>query len=111
MVSEVFKRIKARIPSFKRRMARISLDIASQIYEYMKEQNMSQRELANKLGKSESEISKWLSGSHNFTIETVAKVEDVLNEDILLVPKYAKDDLGISFEIPKTVIINEIKSI
>jgi transcriptional regulator with XRE-family HTH domain len=34
--------------------------------------------LAAKLGKSPSEISKWLSGTHNFTIDTLFEIEEEL---------------------------------
>jgi transcriptional regulator with XRE-family HTH domain len=39
---------------------------------------MSQKELANKLNKTEAEISKWLSGMHNFTLRTISKLESAL---------------------------------
>jgi ribosome-binding protein aMBF1 (putative translation factor) len=60
------------IPEQTKRSARISMDIASQINSILKQKNISQRELASRLNKKESEISKWLSGNHNFTIKTLA---------------------------------------
>ncbi|MBS1552099.1 MAG: helix-turn-helix transcriptional regulator [Bacteroidetes bacterium] len=106
MSSKVLEKIKNRIPSFKKRMMEISFDITAQIYEYMKNgNNMTQKELAKKLNKKESEISKWLSGGHNFTLETVAKIEEVLNQKILIVPMFAREDLGIKYSSSKTVTI------
>ena len=62
---KIIEKIKNRIPSFKKRMMNISFDISAQIYEYMKNENdMSQKELAVKMNKKESEVSKWLSGGH-----------------------------------------------
>ena len=97
-MKNVIERIKDRIPSFKYRMTRISIDIGAQIFEYMKNENLNQKQLAAKLGKKESEISKWLNGSHNFTIETIAKIEDVFDKDIIIVPMFAKEDLGLNFK-------------
>ena len=37
------------------------------------------------LGKSEAEISKWMRGTHNFTLDTIMNIEDVLGERILVV--------------------------
>ncbi len=37
------------------------------------------------LGKKESEISKWMRGTHNFTIETISSIENVLGYPILQV--------------------------
>ncbi|MGA2669390.1 MAG: helix-turn-helix transcriptional regulator [Ignavibacteria bacterium] len=103
-MSKIFERIISKIPNFKIRMTRISMDIAEQIYQYMKQAgNMKQKDLAEKLGKKESEISKWLNGNHNFTIETIAKMEDVFDKDILLVPMFAEEDLKIKIENPKSV--------
>lgn len=76
----------------------MSMDIASQIFEYMKKNEMTQRDLANKLGKRESEISKWLTGSHNFTLESIAKIEEVFDKKIILVPMFAVEDLGFKYE-------------
>ena len=40
-----------------------------------------------KLGKSEAEISKWMRGTHNFTISTIKKIEVALDCEILSVKK------------------------
>lgn len=105
-MTNVLDKIRKRIPSFKKRMMNISFDIVSQIFEYMKMEDMTQKELAKKMGKKESEISKWLSGGHNFTIETVAKIEEVLKKKILVVPMYALEDLNIKINNTKNIIIN-----
>ena len=111
-MSKIFERIISKIPNFKIRMTRISMDIAEQIYQYMKQAgNMKQKDLAEKLGKKESEISKWLNGNHNFTIETIAKIEDVFDKDILLVPMFAEEDLKIKIENPKSVSFEKTEKI
>lgn len=35
------------------------------------------------LGKKESEISKWMRGTHNFTIDTITSIENALGTPIL----------------------------
>jgi len=59
-----------------------SFAIVDRIDEIMTKKNISQRQLAEMLGKKESEISKWMRGTHNFTIKTIAKLEAVLGESI-----------------------------
>lgn len=44
---------------------------------------MSQRDLAEKLEKKESEVSKWLSPGHNFTLKTIARLETALGSPVL----------------------------
>jgi len=63
-----------------------SFDIIDQVHHILEQQGITQRELAQKLGKSESEISKWLSGGHNITLKTISKLEAALGEDILVTP-------------------------
>ena len=44
---------------------------------------VKQKDLALRLGKKESEISRWMRGTHNFTIDTLISIEDVLGEPII----------------------------
>jgi len=62
-------------------------DVADRICEILKEQGKDQKTLARSLGKSEAEISKWMRGTHNFTLKTLAKIEIVLGESLIEVSK------------------------
>ncbi len=63
-----------------------SMDISRRIYLLMLANNWIQKDLAEKMGKKEAEISKLLSGTHNYTLRTISNIESVLNEDIIKVP-------------------------
>ena len=60
--------------------ARISrkMEIASFLYNTLKAKGISQKQFAERMGKKPSEISKWLSGTHKFTLETLSDIEQVL---------------------------------
>lgn len=62
-----------------------SFDLSSRIQYLMDVKGYDQKTLAAKLNKNESEVSKWLSGSHNYTIKTLAKIEDVLGDKLFQV--------------------------
>lgn len=64
----------------------LAFKLADQIDFILKKQGKTQRDLAKALGKSESEISKWLTGEHNFTLRSIAKIQAILNEPIVLCP-------------------------
>jgi transcriptional regulator with XRE-family HTH domain len=64
-----------------------SFDIVDRIHEILKLKNLSQKDLADLLDKKESEVSKWMTGTHNFTLKTIVKIEDVLGYPILKVIK------------------------
>lgn len=65
-------------------------DLVLRIHEILEEKGISQNGLAEKLGKKPSEISKWLNGGHNFTLQTIAKLEAELGEPLLVVPQSKK---------------------
>jgi len=62
-----------------------SFDIVDRIHEILRLKNLSQKDLADLLGKQESEVSKWMTGTHNFTLKTLVKIEDVLGFPIIKV--------------------------
>ena len=49
----------------------------------LKERNMTQRDFAKALNKTETEVSRWLSGTHNLTLSSIAKMATVLGDDII----------------------------
>ncbi|MEA4936776.1 MAG: helix-turn-helix domain-containing protein [Paludibacter sp.] len=61
----------------------LSFQIADRIFEILTKKNLTQRDLAAMLGKSEAEISKWMRGTHNFATKTIAKIEVILGEPII----------------------------
>ena len=61
----------------------LSVAISNRIYDILEMNNMTQKDLAVKMGKTETEVSRWLSGTHNFTIETICKISYALGIDIL----------------------------
>ena len=65
----------------------MSVAIANRIYEILEIKCMTQKDLAQRLGKTETEVSRWLSGTHNLTLSTISKVSVALGEDIVIIPK------------------------
>jgi transcriptional regulator with XRE-family HTH domain len=71
-----------------------SMATAKQISRILEEQGKSQKDLANLLGKKESEISKWLQGTHNFTYKTICRIEIVLGEQIIFTADQAIQNIS-----------------
>lgn len=53
--------------------------VAKMLQDYLALTGISQYALASKMGKNPSEVSKWLSGNHNFTIDTLSDIGYALN--------------------------------
>lgn len=64
-----------------------SFQIADQIRHVLREKGWFQRDLAEALGKKEPEISRMLSGTHNFTLKTLARLEVALGTAIITTPQ------------------------
>lgn len=62
-------------------------EIRSRIISIYVVKGMKQKEIAEKLGKKPSEISKWLSGEHNLTLRSLIMLEVILEEDIIFAPE------------------------
>jgi len=73
-------------PEMKMQME-MSVGIANRIYEILEDKGMSQKDLAQLLGKTETEVSRWLSGTHNLTLSTICKISAALGEDIVTIPR------------------------
>ena len=61
-----------------------SIAIADRIVMIMKAKKIKPSQLAEATGKSKAEVSRWLSGMHNFTVRTLAKIEAALGEDVIV---------------------------
>lgn len=79
-----FDRIAARTPLSTKIFVAKALDLAEQVDAILAEKGLSQRDLAKLLGKGDSEVSKWLSGTHNMTLESIAKLEAALEADLVV---------------------------
>ena len=58
-----------------REQVRAKMRVAARIDDIRQELNLSKSEFAELLGKHPSEITKWLSGTHNFTQDTYTLIE------------------------------------
>ena len=60
-----------------------SFAIADRIEKLLNERNITHKEWASQIGKTEAEVSRWVSGTHNFTLRTLAKISVALGEDLI----------------------------
>jgi ribosome-binding protein aMBF1 (putative translation factor) len=63
--------------------------LAAKIFEAMQAKSLNKSALAEKLNVSPSLITKWLSGQHNFTVDTLVKIERILHIELLSAEKMA----------------------
>ena len=85
--NKLFRQCLSAIPEEQQIEFELSFGIAERISEILKSKGLTQKEFARLLGKRESEISKWMSGRHNFTTQTIARIEAALNCKILMIAR------------------------
>lgn len=73
------------LPTSTKKQVDLSWGISDKIAGLLSANKMSQKDLAKKMHKTEAEVSRWLSGTHNFTLSTLAKISTVLGEDLIKV--------------------------
>lgn len=65
--------------------ARLSFEISNRIDALMFERGLSKKQFAEAIGKRPSEITRWLSGEHNFTIATLGMLSAFFGQPIVTV--------------------------
>lgn len=81
--SSILENRRKSVSPYVREKVNLSFQIVDRIHEILKNKGLQQKDLANMLGKSEAEISKWMRGTHNFTIDTLVKIENALDAPIV----------------------------
>lgn len=71
------------IPKEKREETRLSFAISNKLDTLMKERGLSRKQLADAMGKRPNEVTRWLSGEHNFTIATIAMLSTFFGKSII----------------------------
>lgn len=72
------------------RLVKRNLAIANKARKVLCERNLSDKDFAEMLGKTPSEVSKWLSGSHNLTQKSIIKMEMALGVQLIHVEQVHK---------------------
>lgn len=100
MTMSAFDRISARTPNETRIYTAKTLDLVERIQAILQSKGMTQKDLAEKLEKSPSEISRWMTGLHNFNLKTLVKIEEALGEEVFCTSAVSfavsKRDTGLS---------------
>lgn len=83
--AKTLEEILGPIPESIRKEIDLSFEISDRIYKLMTERGLSKKQFADALGRRPSEITKWLSGQHNFTISTLAMLSTFFGQSIITV--------------------------
>ena len=110
--SPLIKKILMEAPADQRRKNQKRVEIDCRIYDCIKAKGYTCAEFAKKMDKQPSEISKWVSGTHNFTIDTLMDISFHLGIEIsTLMQSENESEHKVFDSVFQITITNKFKSI
>ena len=119
--NKLFRDCFAAIPAEQKAEFDLSFSIAERISEILKAKGLTQKDFARLLNKRDSEISKWLTGRHNFTTQTIARIETALGSKLisiahlldyalflLIIPRHTKQLITTRSQANDFIILNNL---
>ena len=85
--NRIMDEIRSTISPETKMQIELSVAIANRIYDILEKEGLSQKDFARMMGKTETEVSRWLSGTHNLTLATICKISAALEADVVKVAK------------------------
>ena len=82
-----FKEIVLEVPAEIKAEVDLSFAISERLERLIKDKGLSKKEFADAIGKRPSEVTKWLSGQHNFTLRTLAMLSTFFGESLVEVKR------------------------
>lgn len=100
----------------KLRRTRDRMLVAVKIADTLKAKGISQKKFAKITCRSESEVSEWLSGDRNFTIDTLSDIKkclglDLLNISIMRTSPVSKDASRVKVAKKRTPVLYDMSDI
>ncbi|MDE6786507.1 MAG: helix-turn-helix domain-containing protein [Muribaculaceae bacterium] len=96
--------------------ARLSFQISNRLDFLMQEKGLSKKQLADAIGKRPSEITRWLSGEHNFTNLNTCHAVLILRpadyNNRIACPGYEYNELcnnSLDYFLPKSVKLSRVR--
>lgn len=95
-IDPLFQEVLDSVPQHIKGEVDRSFDLSSRIDSLLREKGWTKTDLARKTGKKNSEVSKWLSGTQNFTLRTIALIEEALDAELIQVVGTDSDQTDIN---------------
>ena len=83
-INSTFKQMVTEVPADVKIEVDLSFAIANRIDALIKKKGLTKKEFADSIGKRPSEVTKWLSGQHNFTIRTLAMLSAYFDKGLIV---------------------------
>ncbi len=85
-IDSTFRKMVSQVPTEIKMEVDLSFAIAKRLDCLISKHGLSKKEFAEAIGKCPSEVTKWLSGQHNFTLRTLAMLSAFFEESMIIIP-------------------------
>nr|WP_295870466.1 helix-turn-helix transcriptional regulator [uncultured Chitinophaga sp.] len=104
-LSPLVKELSDSITPYEQAQTDYKMKLAAKIYDAMKSRGMTQTQFAELMGKSVSLVSRWMSGTHNFTVDTLIEIQRILDIPLLNIePINSSAQVNLKLNVSSTVI-------
>lgn len=83
-LSQQFQSMVASVPTEVKIEVDLSFAIADRLAKLIQERGLTKKQFAEAIGHRPSEVTKWLSGQHNFTIRTIAMLSAFFGKSLII---------------------------
>ena len=89
---DIISKVLSSVSPLEAKRVETRMMIASKISRALKEKGWKKKDLMNAMGKKNaSEITRWLSGTHNFTLDLLSDLSSVLGIELLNVAEHRQE--------------------
>lgn len=80
--SPILQELLAEVTPLEMEQTKVKMQLAVRIEDYMKAKGWNKSQFAEQVGKNPSEITRWLSGTQNFTIDVLTEIAYTLGAEL-----------------------------
>ena len=84
-IRDKYRDMVAQVPHEIKEEVNLSFAISNKIDALKRERGLTKKQFADQIGRRPSEVTRWLSGQHNFTVSTLAMLSAFFGKSIVSV--------------------------
>jgi transcriptional regulator with XRE-family HTH domain len=102
--SSILQELLDEVSPLEMEQTKTKMKLAARIEDYMRAKGWNKSQFAEKVGKNPSEITKWLSGTQNFTVDVLTEIASTF--DIELTALFGQHPIPVVYR--KEIVVNSV---
>ncbi|HBL71599.1 MAG TPA: XRE family transcriptional regulator [Bacteroidales bacterium] len=89
-IFNTYKTMVAKVPTEVLAEVDLSFAISDELDAMIRAKGLTKKQFAEEIGKHPSEVTKWLSGQHNFTLRTISMLSAYFGKPLVVPANYVR---------------------